>query len=468
MRKNIGKLLAVRLLCVLMLVVSGGLMYGCEGDVDDPIVPSDEETLIISKENQMFSLDYQDTVISIEFEATEGWKTTLIADSAWLSLSQYNGEAGNVSVTVDVDENITEINNLMDRTARLVIYTDEDRVTVDIVQNSGFVPEISLVFAPMDTNVWFDGNADTLSIQFSAYESWEAEVYADSAWVSVSPSSGGEGQQFFDVIVDDYLTIGDTSVVRMAQVRVMTAKDTVNISLSQTPVFDYELWGFELPMGEMFGYNRNYEWYIDQNNTGEWSNINCGPSCATMALMWADSTFDKTAEDARNAIRPEGEWWYTYDVENYICDNGAYAKYYDYSSKEILKEFIDEGGLAILCMDVSYVTHNDIMVQHVDRYYPAGEDSGHFIVVKGYKYSNGKLYYEAYDPWSIGRKYENGEYKGKDRYYSADDLHEAVEVWWTSMKFIGVTRTSTGGAVSKRFRSVRRDEIEHVWGGRMN
>ena len=32
--------------------------------------------------------------------------------------------------------------------------------------------------------------------------------------------------------------------------------------------------------------NKNYNWYIDQTNTGTYSNMNCGPTCATMALMW--------------------------------------------------------------------------------------------------------------------------------------------------------------------------------------
>ena len=35
----------------------------------------------------------------------------------------------------------------------------------------------------------------------------------------------------------------------------------------------------------------DYEWYLDQFNTGEHSLLNCGPTSVTMAIKWFDQNF---------------------------------------------------------------------------------------------------------------------------------------------------------------------------------
>ena len=67
--------------------------------------------------------------------------------------------------------------------------------------------------------------------------------------------------------------------------------------------------------------NKDYEWYLDQNNTGVHSYNNCGPASTTMAAKWSNQTFSKTPVDARAAYRPEGGWWYTSDIDKYLKDN---------------------------------------------------------------------------------------------------------------------------------------------------
>ena len=42
--------------------------------------------------------------------------------------------------------------------------------------------------------------------------------------------------------------------------------------------------------------NVNYEWYMCQIFSGTYSVINCGPTCATMAIKWANPDFSKTLE----------------------------------------------------------------------------------------------------------------------------------------------------------------------------
>ncbi len=49
----------------------------------------------------------------------------------------------------------------------------------------------------------------------------------------------------------------------------------------------------------MWGNNREYDWFIDQGNTGEHSNSNCGPASVVMAMKWRDEDFEGTVEEAR-------------------------------------------------------------------------------------------------------------------------------------------------------------------------
>ena len=38
---------------------------------------------------------------------------------------------------------------------------------------------------------------------------------------------------------------------------------------------------------------------LRRHGTGEYWNINCGPACVTMAMKWADSSFNLAPADAR-------------------------------------------------------------------------------------------------------------------------------------------------------------------------
>ncbi len=329
------------------------------------------------------------------------------------------------------------------------------------------VDQETLMIAKQDENIRFMATAQTKEVGFVANTLWNAKVIGDGAsegWLTVSPTSGMQGNKTLDLTV----TENTLDVARTLEVLLYTAEDSIIINVVQAVATDdnkYLAWGFELPIGDMFSYTRSYDWYIDQYNTGEFSSINCGPSCATMAMKWLDSDFNRTAEDAREDICPEGGWWYTNNIVDYIEIHGGVASYYELSDSSNIKQFIDAGGLVILCLDAHYITETDIEAYHIHKYYKSGEGSGHFIVVKGYIYSNDVLYYEVYDPWSWGAKYADGEYKGKNRYYLASDLYNAADIWWGN--FIGVNGPSAEQTLSPKLRVLRAEEITHAWGGDM-
>lgn len=179
--------------------------------------------------------------------------------------------------------------------------------------------------------------------------------------------------------------------------------------------------------------NVDYDWYIDQANTGQYSGINCGPASTTMSIKWANPNFTRTAEDARNFYLPDlTGWWYTSDIVNYL-------NYYEVNNfilslnsgiGELTRE-LDAGNIAILCLDMYYITYQEKERWRVDKFYTTDNTGwGHFIVAKGYKIVDEELYIEVYDPNNYSNTYADGTLKGKDRYYRANDISNSAEIWW--------------------------------------
>ena len=154
-----------------------------------------------------------------------------------------------------------------------------------------------------------------------------------------------------------------------------------------------------------------------------------------MALKWADQAFSKQPVDARNQILSSGGWWYTSHVQEYLTGNSISSKIDTLSNLQTqVEENIDNGYLMILCLDMFPVPFNQLTYQHTQKFYPTSAAGwGHFLLVKGYKRASYDFYLEIYDPYSGGLKYDlltAGQYLGKDRYYSSDDIRNATNVWW--------------------------------------
>jgi len=177
--------------------------------------------------------------------------------------------------------------------------------------------------------------------------------------------------------------------------------------------------------------NVDYDWYFDQGNSGTYSYVNCGPSSVTMAIKWTDESFTGTPEDARSTFRPNGGWWYTDDITAYLNQYNVSNYTILLSDIDVVKEEIDKGNIAILCLDMYYVSPQEKKHWHVDKFYSANtKEWGHFIVVKGYKLVDNKIFYEVYDPYNFDKTYSDGQAKGVDRYYRGHDLNEATNKWW--------------------------------------
>ena len=191
-------------------------------------------------------------------------------------------------------------------------------------------------------------------------------------------------------------------------------------------------WGLGNKLIEEYSNDIHSDWYIDQLKTGRYYAENCGPTVATMALKWSDTNLTITVKEARSTYVSKGGCWWTSDITAYLDNHHVYN--YISSLKDTEQSLVKElkaGNIAILCVDMSYIHFIRQKNKHVGKFYKTGNKGwGHFIIVKGYKKVDEKLYFEIYDPYSMGKKYSNNELKGKNRYYNSADIKQATNHWW--------------------------------------
>ena len=261
--------------------------------------------------------------------------------------------------------------------------------------------------------------SDVASISFDALSAYmkdhDVQLYSDLIYNGVISASDAENAGLFRAVADSYNT---------------DAPEPGSESNDEEDDEDTESQPGETqePVEQKNTYDaiaRDYEWYMPQYGTSD-----CGPTCAAMAAKWVDSSFNKTPQELRKEITPENTgWWYTSDITEFFTKYGIDNKIKRYATTENMKAELDNGNIMILCMDTTYITRNFDYESHFGKYYSIS--GGHFLVVKGYMTdSDGKFYFEVYDPNSYWHEYEDGTPMGKDRYYLDSDLVASAVNWW--------------------------------------
>jgi hypothetical protein len=232
-----------------------------------------------------------------------------------------------------------------------------------------------------------------------------------------------------------YLSLPLLSESKPLHVSLTVTRDAVSTTISKDVLLPKNAYfrSFGLGKEETSAHHneRAYDWYMTQYNTGPYSSDNCGPTLSVMATKWVNRNFSQSVEQARALYRPSGGWWTTNDIIAYLNRNNVTNKIIELPDINVIQKHIENGNLVILCIDHFYIRKESNSSWHTDKYYDSqGVGSGHFLLVKGYRNVDGQLFYETYDPWGNGLKYNNGIYKGRDRYYRSEDLELATANWW--------------------------------------
>ena len=198
------------------------------------------------------------------------------------------------------------------------------------------------------------------------------------------------------------------------------------------------------------GNDKPYDWYIDQGFTGPDSTVNAGPSSAAMVCKWYYEDTSATAEDARTMF-PEGDdWWWTYDVDDYLTANSIPHAYYAVTGIASVTNLLAQGDALIFCLDMSYIPVATNESFRVQAFYSGM--TGHFMVAKGYRVTDSGIWIECYDPLDYssaagwGATYSDGTPLGRDRHYAWADLQNAIANWWPSCIAVPPSQNQSGAA----------------------
>lgn len=190
----------------------------------------------------------------------------------------------------------------------------------------------------------------------------------------------------------------------------------------------YIEWGLGNNLQTYVSNDRDYDWYIDQGDTGRFSSVNCGPSSIAMAGKWLNSSFNVSVEDIRNRYRPDGGYFYDSNITGAFDDYDIDYSWIHISDASDIKKAIDSFNIVVIIANLENVSLTASPKYRTQLYYSYG--GKHILIIKGYAEVDDKLYFEVYDPFSNGLKYSDGTLMGKDRYYLANSLMASIKNYY--------------------------------------
>ena len=289
--------------------------------------------------------------------------------------------------------------------------------------DAGNVLNVSFEYEEILDRVYLWDSSDlTIDEKSRATVTWSSDKQLD-----IRKESGSKRYYF---ILPEQNVNGSAQITLSMTLGNSSGSDTRTVPVAH--INECRRYGLGLAATEERSNNVSYYWYVDQGDTGEYANINCGPACCEMVGRWARQDFGQTAQQMRTASGLTG-YWQTGTITNYLGQNGVTSNIVGFTSFDNLKTALDDGRIAILLLDMQYVrteAETSLPEWRKDKFYLTNGKLDHFIVVKGYKKVDGEYLLECYDPYSLGRKYEDGRYKGLDRYYRLDDILTATANKW--------------------------------------
>ena len=180
---------------------------------------------------------------------------------------------------------------------------------------------------------------------------------------------------------------------------------------------------------DQFAIERDFNWYLNQRDTGEDSYINCGPAVAAMAALWYfGEHVDFTIEYVRNTVPYlRNQWWTDRHVFNFLRDTAMASVDWTYAFNVYdTIHWLNENRIIIVVLDASNITFGHD-VRGMGRFYE--NVTGHFIIIRGYYVLNDRTYFVVYDPFTMYSYYEDGWPMGRGRLFCAYEVTYSVRNW---------------------------------------
>lgn len=236
------------------------------------------------------------------------------------------------------------------------------------------------------------------------------KVLIDNSTATVVPwDSGYNYEENYKLIIGDSIEGTDGIKIKYTSTMPFTIKSKIaSLGLGKTET-------------EYINNDKKYEWYISQDNSGKYSNVNSGPACAAMAIKWKDSSSSKSVEAIRNFNESNGTSWNNAAIASYLKSSNIDYNYCNDITEDALKNQIRNGNILIVTLNPQYINYNNGAESKIGRFH-AVEGSTYSVIIKGYKIVDGKTYFEMYDPFNNNINYLDGSPRGKNDYYSPSEI----------------------------------------------
>ena len=160
---------------------------------------------------------------------------------------------------------------------------------------------------------------------------------------------------------------------------------------------------------------------------------NCGPAVLKMVMSIFDDKNEVSYEEIRKVTRNHSKGMYASEIKKALEIYEVPYKEKTYIDSGQLIEIIDNGDVAILCIDMSKIGH----VKCQDNFKGKNTEAlntGHYVLLTGYRYEEGKAYFEVLDPYNkkIGTNYIYSPIS----YYEEECLEKAIKNWYTNVLII--------------------------------
>ncbi|MDD4796647.1 MAG: papain-like cysteine protease family protein [Eubacteriales bacterium] len=204
-------------------------------------------------------------------------------------------------------------------------------------------------------------------------------------------ASPDKAQQYWDIL---YGPVPYQRVLRMARRLIEEYEDRAR--LSQPPVTRIN--------------DRPYDWYMDQEDTGPYSSVNCMPTAAAMAIKWYHAASAATPQQLRDYYPYITEGWTIYPVEETLDRFGIPYQAHTMDLQQMIA-LLDDGNILFCQVNAGNI-----------------QESGHCVVVYGYEKRGDSLWFILQDPADEGTN-------AYGRPLNAGRRLEANYVYWIIQRF---------------------------------